>query len=236
MKFAINQDCDEDSRKFRKTCAEFSTHQMLPLLETRFGSLMNLVNCLAYMCRLSIDFNRGKLLSLAESEAATESIVKIVQRQMFPFEHRCFMRKMEDPPMIEKFPSKSPLLRLSSSVNERRISRVGESVRERNELTYQQKHPIVLSKCFFLELITRHLHKKFHADNNIHVITFNHCLKFSSADATGHQAAEILLRSSRCCYQLLRIQLFHHVCQRISTKVYNFNCNNFNWKIQYKMM
>lgn len=158
----ITTDSEELSKEMRKTFVETSTQLLITLIETRFSSLQKLINCFAFIRRFAVNnSNRGNLLSLEEIEAATENIVRIMQKAMFSDEYRYLLRKIEDPNRKEKFPPKSPLLMLTPFMDENRIIRVGGRLQESARLTSQQKHPMILPRCFFSKLVIRHLHKKF---------------------------------------------------------------------------
>lgn len=92
-------------------------------------------------------------------EKSTRAIVRVIQQSMFPNEYTYLLRKKNHQPSLDSFPSKSSVIQLTPYLDDDNIMRVGGRLQASKHLTDQQKHPMILPKCFFSKLILRHLHK-----------------------------------------------------------------------------
>jgi hypothetical protein len=101
----------------------------LALIETRFSSLQKVTNCFAYIRRYIRRFTAKDIvkgsLTIDELENATFTIIRILQKTMFPAEYEFLERRQENPQLKGKISSKSSILSLSPFMDEHRIVRVG---------------------------------------------------------------------------------------------------------------
>ena len=129
------------------------------LIETRFSSKQKVINTIAYINRfISMKTKKstpGESLSIEELEAAEMTIVRLIQQNYFPTE----LKTLTKSPEAGTIPKNSSLAPLSAFVDQHGIIRVGGRL-ENSDLSYDQKHPIILPSYHYAMLIVREAHQK----------------------------------------------------------------------------
>lgn len=153
----INEQDLEVSKEIKKTFLVTESNELFSYIETRFSSLKKLKNVFAYIQRFvsktrrQRDSNQPESLSVEEKEKAENQIIKIVQRTMYPDEWKI----LQDKSQVSR---KSSLIALAPFIDTSGIIRVGGRLAASPELSFDQKHPIILPPCNFSKLIIRELH------------------------------------------------------------------------------
>jgi hypothetical protein len=128
-----------------------------------------LINIFAFIKRFANNAWKASMkhfgpLSIAEREAGEFAIIRIIQETLFPEDYRLLSKQRhqirENPSqkVVQQVSRKSDLLSLTPFMDDNLIIRVGGRIRASPELTFNQKHQIILPICQFTKSLVRFLH------------------------------------------------------------------------------
>jgi transposase InsO family protein len=156
----IQEDDPEVQKEIKKSLAAVKTSDLFTFIEDRFSSFKKIINCIGYINRFATKRMRDNTgaITTDEAEIALETIVKVLQKTLFPQEVKFFEEKRSDPATKFTFPKTSPLLQLTPFLDERGIICVGGRLQASKELSSGQKHQMLLPRCNFVKVLVREIH------------------------------------------------------------------------------
>ena len=154
---------------FTSSKNEMSLFAKIELATSRFNRLIVIfayVHRFADNCKkLAVERKKGPL-EISERETAELSIFRVVQQELFPAEYVTLLKRRdldEQHASIDEMPTinrSSKLLPLSPFMDKNGLIRVGGRISACRDLSFRQKHPIILPSCRLTMLLLRHLHEK----------------------------------------------------------------------------
>jgi hypothetical protein len=141
-----------------EVCLSTSTSMQSVFEVERWGSLQKCLRVVAWVLRFQhnsksvLEDRRTGELSFQELELAKIALFRSVQAQVYAPEIQCLSQKV----LLSR---KSPLFGLSPFLDKDGVLRVQGRLQECSELSYDEKHPIIIPKGHFAELIVRFQHE-----------------------------------------------------------------------------
>lgn len=160
----VNEDDEEFTEEIKKTLTISAANNLFTYVETRFSSSQKLKRVFAYIRRFivnvrkPVDQRQIGALTLDEINNAGSDVIKIVQQSMFPAEHDVLKRGLEQEDC--QISKKSSIISLTPFMDQNGVIRVRGRIDASPELTFDQKHPIILPRCRFSTVLLRELHQK----------------------------------------------------------------------------
>lgn len=165
----ISEDDPDIRTEMKKTFFVKTPNDLFTFIENRFSRFQVLINTMAYVRRYTqLSLVRVGPLTLDEIQEAETHVIRIVQQNLFPEEYKHLIEtRFPTDDVIQphqqqhqaKISKTSSLISLAPFIDENGLIRVGGRIDHSPELTYDQKHQILLPQCRFTTLIIRHLHR-----------------------------------------------------------------------------
>ncbi|XP_044019550.1 uncharacterized protein LOC122859932 [Aphidius gifuensis] len=160
-KFEMTEGCSLPELKVN-TCLNTTTSSTQPQVNinnkndynilTRYSSWNKLQNVIAYCLRMKTNNKNTGYLKINEIEYATNTIIKLVQKEIFFDE----LKILENQRQLNQ---KSKLIKLTPFIDKNGLLRVGGRLQNAS-IPYNQKYPIILPKNHHVtSLIIKHEHK-----------------------------------------------------------------------------
>lgn len=161
----VSSDDPEVSVEMKKVFFVTTPNDMFTYIQTRFSNNRTLFKVVVFMKRFisnSKHKRTNKTLceiktisspTLDEINNARLSIINVIQSQMFPDEQKSLIKS-------KSLPKRSTIRSLAPFLDEKGVLRVGGRLDLCPELTYDQKHPIILPACNFTTVMVRDLHRQ----------------------------------------------------------------------------
>ena len=156
----INEDDPEVSQEVKKTCLVTTSDKMFSSIESRFSKTKKIKNVFAYVkrfidnCRKNVNDRQIDSISTDEREQSEVNVIKIIQKSIFPQEYKA----LESEQQVSR---KSSILSLAPHLDDKGLIRVGGRLDACAELTFDQKHPIILPNCYYAKLLITEYHQQY---------------------------------------------------------------------------
>jgi hypothetical protein len=165
---SINEESPEIVCELRRAKTAVQVPSLFEKIETT-SDARKLIEVFSFIKRFTNNAWKASMkqfgpLTVAEREAGELAIIRIVQQTLFPEEFHLLMKQrqqiLENPStkIVQQVSRKSSLLSLTPFMDENNIIRVGGRIDRSPELTYDQKHQIILPVCHFTKALVRFLH------------------------------------------------------------------------------
>jgi Pao retrotransposon peptidase/Family of unknown function (DUF5641)/Putative peptidase (DUF1758)/Reverse transcriptase (RNA-dependent DNA polymerase)/Integrase zinc binding domain len=173
----IREDEPEVRQEMRKTLTVRRSDSMFQYIESRFSRPIVLINVFAFIKRFIFNARQsGEQKGLRysgpinndEKDDAEKYIISVIQSNIFPNEYQVLQQQnekknvsMDDQEIVPQISSKSSLISLSPFMDDHGVIRVRGRLERSPELTYNQKHPMILPQCHYASIMVKFLHKKY---------------------------------------------------------------------------
>lgn len=158
----VSSDDPEMRAEMKKSLIVSTPNDLFTYFQTRFSNLRTLINVFAFVKRFTTNarkpaqrkgFSSSALLTVDEVSYARLDIIRIIQREMFAKEYRALSNKTS-------LPKQSTIRSLAPFMDDDGILRIGGRLESCPEMSFDQKHPIILPQCYFTTLIIRDVHQR----------------------------------------------------------------------------
>ena len=163
----VNEDDPEIAEEMKKVLTSTTVSNFFVYIENHRSSANKTRNIFAYIWRFVNNVRKRRDnrqiggLTIEEMQNAEIFIVKVVQSISFPHEYKLLQTIRDNNEVIQQVSKKSSLIALSPFMDSKGILRVRGRLDASNELTYDQKHQIILPSCNFAAGIIRDFHQKY---------------------------------------------------------------------------
>jgi hypothetical protein len=160
----VNEDDPEIKLEVKKTFTITAANNLFDFIETRHSSSRKTARIFAYALRFVSNIRKSSMnrkigvISVEELENAETEIIKIVQKTMFPSEYKVLQAARDDKEAVQQVSKQSTLISLAPFMDEKGVLRVRGRIGASEELTFDQKHQVIIPSCNFAVGIVRDLH------------------------------------------------------------------------------
>lgn len=160
----VSSDDPEMKAEMKTSLIVNTPNELFLYIQTRFSNFRTLINVFAFINRFANHARKTKVtqrasevLTVEEVETAKLNIIRIVQREMFSKEYKALNNKTQ-------LPKQSTIRSLAPFLDNERVLRISGRLQSCSEMSFGQKHPIILPSCHFTTMILRDIHlRQLHA-------------------------------------------------------------------------
>jgi hypothetical protein len=162
----LNEDDVEVKAEVKRTMLIQPANELFKFIESQKSST-KIRNIFGYILRFIYNSKREKLLrakgffSVEELKNAENCVIKIVQKTIYQDEYNLLQASREGIEPPQQLPKKSSLKTFSPFMDENGVLRVRGRLSANSELTFDQKHQIIIPHCNFSAALVRDYHKRY---------------------------------------------------------------------------
>ena len=165
----VNETDPEVTSEMKKvTLTANQADSFFSYIETRYSEHWKTVKMVAYLRRFTQNCkDKSKKITgpitMDEKAAAELVIIRVIQQTTFPSEYKILQEQKEvGDGHVPQISRQSRIISLTPFMDENGIIRVGGRLQNCDELTTDQRHPILLPDCRFSHMLVRKMHFDHH--------------------------------------------------------------------------